>query len=344
MAEAQLQGHVTPGRSHDGVVDRAVGWLERLPGTGVPWIVAGAIVLDVVAHGASWISGEASLGDLRPELLFPVPFLIFFLVLIVILDGVASSSFDDFQPSLNEPAEAIQRLRSDLTSIPDVQAIVAIILWALVVNVAGGDPSNTVALPPTTATVVGILWFLTNAALALLIVHTLHQLRQVGRLQAMVARVNLLDPDPINAFSRLTAATAGGILTVGVLFAVVDPNDPSPFALGVELVITAIAAAFFVFPLRGMHHRLAGEKRRLLGDANARLQLVIDRIHKMVDADDLARADELQKTETALLAERDLYLRLSTWPWSTGTFRAFASAVLLPIFLGIVLRLVTRVI
>ena len=77
---------------------------------------------------------------------------------------------------------------------------------------------------------------------------------------------------------------------------------------------------------------------------NTRLQHVIARIHRMVDADDLGSADELQKAETALLAERDLYLHLSTWPWSTGTFRGILSAVMLPIFIGVVLRLLTRVI
>lgn len=96
--------------------------------------------------------------------------------------------------------------------------------------------------------------------------------------------------------------------------------------------------------VRGMHGRLAAEKSRLLNNANSRLQLVIDRIHRMVDSDDLARADELQKTEAALLAERDLDLHLSTWPWSTATFRGLLSAVMLPIFIGVVIRLLTRVI
>jgi hypothetical protein len=44
------------------------------------------------------------------------------------------------------------------------------------------------------------------------------------------------------------------------------------------------------------------------------------------------------------LAERDLYLHISTWPWSPGTFRALASAVMLPIFIGVVLRILSRVI
>jgi len=40
---------------------------------------------------------------------------------------------------------------------------------------------------------------------------------------------------------------------------------------------------------------------------------------------------------------RSIY-HLSTWPWSTGTFRALVSAVMLPIFIGVVLRLLSRVV
>jgi hypothetical protein len=344
MTEGELAIRAPAGPVRTGIVDRAVSWLERLPGTAVPWIVAGVVVLALVTHAASWIAGETPFGEPRPELLLPIPFLTFFLLLIVILDGVAQSSFDDFQVSLDEPADVIERLRADLTSIPDIPAIIAIVLWAVIANGSGQGSGEPVVEPPATGIVLAAVWFVTNAALALLVVHTLRQLRQVGRLQAMVERVNLFDPGPINAFSRLTAATAGGILAIGVAFAVVDSSDPSSVGIAVEAVIAMIAIAFFVLPLRGMHGRLAAEKSRLLANANSRLQLVIDRIHRMVDADDLARADELQKTEAALLAERDLYLHLSTWPWSVGVFRGLVTAVMLPIFIGIVLRLMTRVI
>jgi hypothetical protein len=94
-------------------------------------------------------------------------------------------------------------------------------------------------------------------------------------------------------------------------------SEPSLFGIGVELGIGVLAAAFFVLPLLGIHGRLSAEKGKLLGNVNTRLKLTLDRIHDMVDDDDLGRADDLQKTQAALLAERDLYLRLSTWPWST---------------------------
>jgi hypothetical protein len=345
MAEVELVAANATAAPRGGIVDRAVGWLERLPGTAVPWIIGAVAVLGLMSHLASWLSGETPVGEPRAELLYPLPYLAFFLTLIAVLDSVARSAFDEFRASLDESAETIGRLRADLTSIPDIPAAIAIFAWAVVINgPAAQDPTSVDAGAPVTGIALATLWFMTNTALALLLVHTLGQLRQVGRLQAKVARVNLLDPGPINAFSRLTAATAGGILMIGVLFAVVESSNPSPVGVAVELAIAVLAVAFFVLPLRGMHGRLSSEKGRLLGEANARLRLTLDRIHQMVDADDHGRADDLQRTETALLAERDLYLHISTWPWSTGTFRALASAVMLPIFIGVVLRLLGRVI
>ena len=344
MVGSELEVRAAPAVPRRGIVDRAIGWLEGLPGPAVPWIIVAIVVLGLGGHLASWLSGETPIGEPRLELLFPLPFLAFFLTLIVVLDSVARSAFDEFRTSLDETGETIGRLRADLTSIPDIPAVIAIVVAILINNLGGSDGDGAPAEPPLTGVVLTASWTITISALGLLLLHTLRQLRQVRRLLARVARVDLLDPGPINAFSRLTAATAGGILTIGVLFAVVDAGDPSSYGIGIELAFALIAVAFFVLPLRGTYGRLSAEKGRLLGEVNARLRLTLERIHRMVDANDLHRADQLQKTEAALLAERDLYLHLSTWPWSTGTFRAIASAVMLPIFIGVVLRLLSRVI
>jgi hypothetical protein len=45
----------------------------------------------------------------------------------------------------------------------------------------------------------------------------------------------------------------------------------------------------------------------------------------------------------SLLAARELIARTPTWPWSSGTFRGFSTAVLLPILLWRVLRILERV-
>ena len=61
-----------------------------------------------------------------------------------------------------------------------------------------------------------------------------------------------------------------------------------------------------------------------------------------VDKGDLARADGLNKQLSSMIQQRDLLAKLPTWPWSTGTFRAFLTAILLPLFLFIVQRVLVQ--
>jgi hypothetical protein len=44
-----------------------------------------------------------------------------------------------------------------------------------------------------------------------------------------------------------------------------------------------------------------------------------------------------------MLQQRDVLAKLPTWPWSTGTFRAVLSAILLPLFLFLLQALLARV-
>ena len=54
------------------------------------------------------------------------------------------------------------------------------------------------------------------------------------------------------------------------------------------------------------------------------------------------RIDALSKAQTALIQERDLIVRLSTWPWDPSTLRAVVSAIALPIALFLVTRVLDR--
>ena len=56
----------------------------------------------------------------------------------------------------------------------------------------------------------------------------------------------------------------------------------------------------------------------------------------------MTNADQLDKTLSAVLAERDVIAHLSTWPWSATTFRGFASALLLPIAIFLITRFIDR--
>jgi hypothetical protein len=330
------------------MIDRVLGWLERLPGTAIPWLAVLTIGLAVVANLPAWIAGARAVGTFELMFLAPILALGFFIGLIDVLDRIARGAFDEFKPALGVGEDEAARLRAQLTSTPDRVGLPATALLMVLISLGYVlDPagqSGMVGMIAVDMSVMTVLWLPVTALVGLVVVRTIRQLRFVGRLHAMAGRVDLLDPGPVNAFSKLTAATAIGILAAGLLFALPESGQTSLVAIEVVAAVafTALAIASFVLPLRGMHGRLAAEKARLVTDVNVRLKAVLARLHLAVDQDDLSRADGFQKAQAALFAERDLYLRLSTWPWSQGTFRGFASAVILPVLLGVVLRVLSR--
>ena len=105
-----------------------------------------------------------------------------------------------------------------------------------------------------------------------------------------------------------------------------------------------IAVAAFVLPLRGMHARLAAEKRRHQGEIGRRISASLGSIQEAVDAGDTPTIEARNKSLAALVAARDLVNRTPTWPWSGGALTGFASAIVLPIALFLIQRMLAQVV
>lgn len=99
-----------------------------------------------------------------------------------------------------------------------------------------------------------------------------------------------------------------------------------------------------MLPLQGMHGRIVAEKRELEWQIGRRLESMMGEVHRAADGGDLSRADGLNKLLGSLIAERELVFRLPTWPWQPGTVGAFATAIILPIALFLVTRLLQRLV
>ena len=122
------------------------------------------------------------------------------------------------------------------------------------------------------------------------------------------------------------------------------------------LPMLLLAAAAFFLPLRGLHDRLVEEKRRLLTAGAGSLEATIAALHRLshdevanqndIDASRVAqtRIDALSKAQSALIQERDVVQRLSTWPWDPSTLRTVVSAIALPIVLFLITRYLDRLI
>lgn len=330
--------------SRRGVLDRLLAFIDRLPGPAAAWYFGIGVLLALIGHIVIWASADRPLGTISDDVIAPAFMFSWFAWLTHTLNKVATASFNDFRPALGDP-EAEDRYRMELTSIHDRRAVLAGITAVAIVAIAYYLAVRPISepIPWAIERVSAPLWGFASFALGIVVLHTINQLRLVSRLSAAARNVDIFKPAPINAFARLTAVSAIGLIAFVAAFILFSPKQPIAYVVQ-ESALLVVAAASFVLPLRVMHNRLVAEKLRLMSESQDRLKLVLGRIHQAVDADDLGRAEQLRQTLTAVLSERDVLTRLHTWPWSAGTFGGFASALILPIALIVLTQFVDRLI
>ena len=264
---------------------------------------------------------------------------------------LAERAFDAFRPALVADEPSAAKLRYELAVIPAQGSAVLLVGSALVTAAAfvlAPEDAGVVGLSPPILVGAFLTQALAGGVMFTLAYQLLRQMRLIRGALAD-ASVDLFRPGPLQALSRITARTGLGLVVIIGSSVLVLPPPPDLTSLLVNwapflVVPPAIAAIAFLVPLSGMHERLEDEKARLLGEAEDRLRLVLDDLNHDVDAKDLSRADGLSKQLASMVQQRDLIAKLPTWPWSSGTFRAFVTAILLPLFLFIIQRLLTQVV
>ena len=325
-----------------GMINRLLAFVDRLPGpAAVAWLAIG-LTLALVGHAIVWALSVRPLGVILHDVIGPALIFAWFGWLLTTLNRFAITTFNEFRPVLGDP-DAEDGYLASLTTIDDRLAILAGAAAAGIVALAyyGGVRPLRDPIPPEIEVVSAPLWGLTAFILGIVILHTIRQLRIVSRLGSVARNVDIFKPDPINSLARLTAVSALGLIMFVAAFILYSPEQPIPYVVQ-EAALLFMAVASFVLPLGVLHRRLVAEKRQLLGRNQDRLKAVLARIHALVDDGDLSRAESLNHTLTAVLAERDVLQRLHTWPWSAGTFRGFASALLLPIALIVFTQVIDR--
>ena len=107
-----------------GVIDRLLGFVDRLPGPAAAAYLLIGLALAVVAHLIFWATDSFAVGTISANVLMPALAIAWFGWLLQTLNRVARETFDDFTPALSEP-EAEDAYRLQLTSIRDRDAILA---------------------------------------------------------------------------------------------------------------------------------------------------------------------------------------------------------------------------
>jgi hypothetical protein len=329
---------------------RLIDWIDRLPvPTWIAYLVI-AIVSILVIHTQVWMIGAAPVGtfDVANTYWGVLPVALIWTA--GYLERVAGEAFDAFRPALDRPDHEAARLRYELTVVPARPAML-IALGALALTGATYvlDPVGigVASLPIPAMAGRFVLESFNGSILFLVLYQLIRQMRQVGRTLARSAVVDLFQPGPIYAFSKLTSRAGIAIVALvgSTAIATPIPTDPRVFLVywAPYLVLPPVLAAIaFIVPLYGMHGRLVAEKDRLQGEAEARLRSVLGEFNRDVDARELSRVDGLNKALATMLQQREVLARLPTWPWSAGTLRTFITAILLPIGLFLIQRLLSQ--
>lgn len=330
-------------------IDHLIAWVDRLPGPAWLFYILSVLAVGFLLNAGFWIDGGLPAGTFDPLFTNFAIFVVYWLGLYQYLTEVGSRSLRSFRPLLKADDAEIKRIDHELAILPRWLGRLAIPI-GLGIAVADilGEPAQYGDLVPRTAfpyvVDVAVTGFLV-ATFWCLIIRTIRQLRMVRRLHKRATNISLMKLDSSHAFSALTARTGIGMILSLVLIFLYDPTEVAP---GTTLdilslsVLAIVATAAFVLPVIGMRDRLEEEKLRVLDETNDLLLAATEHLHNKLRSDNYQDIRDTKDAIEALIRERELIEKISTWPWDPRTLRGFASALMLPIFLWLVTRLLER--
>ena len=329
-------------------VDRLTDWVDSL--NTPAWLFYAGLALFLICIQLL-IQWNGAPGFLYP---FPYAFLVtipYDLALMHYLDHAAAQALKRFRPALPINDADYDDLLYRLTTLPNRPALLAWLIGAIY----GAWAVEWIPFPiqihelhfadsPLSIHVNHAMSLVVWGVVAVVIYHTMHQLRIVQQIYDRCTSANLFNLRPLYAFSILSAQTAVGVtLIVYVWYAIAPVLFDIVYGLVGLLLFVGFALLTFVLPLRGAHRVLAEEKDRLLNENGARQRAAISELHRRVDAGELTDMDNLNKAMASLELEHTALERTSTWPWRPETLRTVAAALFFPVMLWLTQWVLQRI-
>lgn len=328
-------------------VDRLTGWIERLPGPSWAVYVVAWLALFGLETVVKWSDGTYPVGTFYPFHAVWAGSGIYALALMNRLDHAAAAALDTFRPVLLDDT-AYPRLRYQLTTLP-ARSTLLMSLGGLLVGVAITALTSfnwsllKVGMSLPSVLLDGLLMLSLWWVFGALFYHIVHQLRLIIHIYAKETHINLFELGPLYAFSGVTARTAIGIILLDYAwYATGTQAMNNPVTVGVTLLFVLLGVITFAWPLWGVHQLLVKEKTRVQGEMARRMETSCADLHRRIDSANLGEMDALNKAMASLVIEQNVLKDISTWPWQPETVRALATAVVLPVILWFILRLLEQ--
>lgn len=328
-------------------IDQLVRWINTLSGPVWLYYVFGFLACVLLINAVFWIDGSMPVGSIHPVNSGFAIFIIYCIWLYNYLTKIGSQALKKFLPLLPMSEHDLAKVEYELEVLPRWigRLMIPLGIGFAVINILSESAPYEDIVPRTALPYIGdvvISGFLISTLFSL-IIRSIRQLRMVRRLHAQAANIDLLKLEPAHAFSSLSARTGIGIAMILVIAFLIDPSSfDTKMSIISTAVILILAIGIFVLPIIGIRDDLEEEKSRVLDGINDILNTSLTSLHDRLEKGDYQDVPAMEKGINALIQERELYSRISTWPWDFRTLRSFASTLLVPIFLLVISRLVER--
>jgi hypothetical protein len=333
--------------SRPGAVSRFLHWTDGLPGHGWWVFPTLAVLLFGYAHAIVWATGRVPFGVIEPTITVGVAYGPFLLAVLAASNAIAKRSLVAFWPATGWPESDRAAWAAAFVNTPGpwgwvslaigIPLAIGSFLSAPTSWVGVGDDRLVLFIAYLPALVLG--YSMAPAAF----VHTVRQLRLVSRIHREATAIDPFDRGPVYAFSRLTVMTGLAYVLVGFYSLTVN----GAFAAGNLVAVVLLAAsllvgvATFVVPLWGLHERLVDEKSVLLRGVEDRIGRMGAEMYRRIDAGEFDGSKVLSDALGGMSTLRDRIQRLPTWPWPPQLLRGFVSALVLPLVIYVLTRLVS---
>jgi hypothetical protein len=332
------------------LIDRLNDWVGELRMGSVTFYLLLGIVLILIQLLFLWYDGGKHADELLPIITFNALAIPFVLGLIRILDSQAVSALNSMKPVLDLTEAEFDRYEYELSNMRSRVPIalgLGLAVSVVLMEQAWIEPVRYAALRelPVFAGAYHIIDKATAFFMGVYVYHTVRQLRFVYAINTSRIRINLFNLGPLQAFSRLTALTALG-LVVGIYgWMLINPELlMDPFTAVFVTVFTMLAIAVFVLPLYGVHRLLETAKARELQEVDLRFERVFSKFNERFREDDYSEIEKLNRTISSLEIQHKRVEAIDTWPWGTESIRFALSVISLPLVLTLLRFLIEEMI
>ena len=332
-------------------IDRFTDWVVKLPVRARVFYLGLGLALVLCQVAFLWLDGGLAQAEvLLPVMVFNAFLLAFGPALIHLLDTQAVAALGSMRPVLAMTESEFDDFQYRLSTLPPRATLIAglaILVSLILIEQFWSVPARFAALEQLSVFTVVFHIFDKSPAIVFgaFFYHTIRQLRLVRTINSQYVRVSLFNLGPLQAFSRLTATTAVGLVVGAYGWMLINPDLLADPASIVSLAaLTVLAAGVFVWPLYGAHRLIETEKRKALHEIDLRFEAAFARFDQGFDDDDHSTVETLNQTITGLEIRHRRIAAIPTWPWRPETARFALGAIALPLVLTILQFVAARLV